>query len=65
AGPARAWNKVAAASVADIQQLRDEQSQKLRKEPSSKPSTATPEGTKLINELKERIAARADSAQER
>lgn len=66
AGPARAWNKIAAASAADIQQLRDEQSQKLRKEPGSKPSAASPAGAELINELKERqqkMAARAASAQ--
>lgn len=68
AGPARVWNKIAA----DIQQLRDEQSQKLRKEPGSKPSAASPAGNELIKELKERqalreqrMAARAADAQER
>lgn len=72
AGPARVWNKIAAASAADIQQLRDEQSQKLRKEPGSKPSAASPAGNELIKELKERqalreqrMAARAADAQER
>ena len=45
---------------------------KLRKEPGSKPAAASPEGEKLINELKERqalreqrMAARASGAQER
>lgn len=72
AGPARVWNKIAAASATDIQQLRDEQSQKLRKEPGSKPSAASPAGNELIKELKERqalreqrMAARAADAQER
>ncbi|KMN82986.1 hypothetical protein VK98_05680 [Chromobacterium sp. LK11] len=61
----------AAAPAADIQQLRDVESQKLRKEPASN-HAASSAGKELINELKERqilreqrMAARAAGAQER